>query len=91
MLSASPKGTGLARRRVPFEFRSVSKGLSVSLPFKTISRRKRNFASAMSQAVQWEQNGGYYDTMSYVWCGTKLHFRFAYRIYINLDLYSYHL
>lgn len=30
MLSASPEGTGLARRRVPFEFRSVSKALSVS-------------------------------------------------------------
>lgn len=39
----------------------------------------------MSQAVQWEQNGGYYDTTSYVWCGTKLLLsRFAYRIYINL-------
>ena len=65
MLSASPKGTGLARKSASFEFRSVSKALSVSFPSKTISRRKHNFTSATSQAVQWVQNGGYYDMMSY--------------------------
>lgn len=41
----------------------------------------------MESGCPVETNGSYYDTMSYVWCGTKLHFRFAYRIYINLDLY----